>query len=313
MNERNPVLVSAHAVELTHRITVDAQPQRVFDLVADTAGAPRFAPSQVHAEVIDRNDTSDLVKRWVYDGRSVRSWLVRRVLRPEAQRIEFTHEAPQPPLAAQRGEWNFSSDGNGGTRLSVTHAVEAVEAGALDALAAGLNRNVPAQLRTYKYVAELGDDLERLSVRHVEQAVAAGSVDEVASRLSDPSVWAAIAPGPAVVEARPLTDDADLLSFGFGNTDAPSVGADYVRVRLPEAGVAYKRLDRPAGVHAEVGSWRVAVHAPGTALVRVSGSVTLDVGALRDGLAQARAEQQQAVAASVRRILGRLTAASSAG
>jgi aromatase len=302
--------VPAYTATLTHEIAIAAPPPQVFEIVADTAGAPRFAPSQVHAEVQPASDgSSDLTRRWVYDGRSVRSWLTRRVLRRQDLHIEFTHEAPQPPLVAQRGEWDFADGAGGGTRVRVRHAIETVDAAALAAVSAGLNRNVPAQLATYKFVAELGPDRERLAVQHAETATVGGPVGEVVARLAGADVWAALADGPAVAQARPLTDDADLVSVTAGDAARPGSRTDYVRVRLPGTGIAYKRMVLPPGVHAEVGEWRVSAAAAGGTQVRASSWVTLDAG-LTTGLAAARAVQQAAVTGTVRRVLAALAAGS---
>ena len=301
--------MSVHTATLTHRMAVAAPPRQVFELVADTAGAPRFAPSQVHAEIQATDGASDLVKRWVYDGRSVRSWLVRRVLRPQDLHIEFTHEAPQPPLAAQRGEWNFVYRADGGTQVRVTHTVQTAGPAALEAVLSGLDRNVPAQLKTYKFAAELGEGLQQLSVQHTDSAAVSGTVDQVVARLSGSPVWAALAAGPAVVRVRQLSDDADQVSVavidgGAGEASAPPRPTGYVRVRLPGTGVAYKRVDLPAGVHAEVGSWRVTPDGPGSTRVQASSWVTLDaVLTAGPGLAEARAGQHAALAAALRRVL----------
>ena len=301
------------SVTLTHETAVAAAPERLFDIVADTEGAPRYAPTQVHAEILSKEEGGeDLVRRWVYDGRSVRSWQVRRILDRAALRIVFTHvAAPGASPRGQRGEWSFTATDEGTTLVKVVHTLEAEDAEVLRGLSGNLDRNIPGQLGTYKFVGELGDNLARLYVSGSDSVVLPGTAADVFARLLLPEVWAALDPEPVRVSVRPLGDDTEFIGLApavDGLTDENSTETGYLRVLLSDREFAYKRLDLPPHMHAEIGRWTVQSAGPDKVQVTVGQSVTVNMNALASGVEEARAAAEVELRESLRRVLDAVAA-----
>ncbi|MEV0275023.1 SRPBCC family protein [Streptomyces sp. NPDC050610] len=279
----------------THEITAAAAPERLFDLVADVQGAPRHAPSQMHAEILRHGPAGDVIKRWVFAGRGMRAWTFRRAVDRAALRIVFTHIDPAPPVRDQRGTWTFRATGDGGALVRVQHLIETVDAADEVPLRAGFDQQVPAQLAGYKAAGELGAALTRRYVTGEETAVVPGTVADVRARLLGTGLWAVHHPEATGVTVTDLGEDAALL-------EVAGAAARYFWLRPNDTDIVYKSLDPPEGLHAQTGRWRTTQLAPDRVEVVLRHTVTLplaggagpDPRALREPI---RAELRQLLAA----------------
>ncbi|MFI9080880.1 hypothetical protein ACIGW8_31160 [Streptomyces sioyaensis] len=276
------------SLSISHRTVVRATPQAMFDLVADTEGAPRFAPAQLFAEVcpgpavpVRPGVVEDAVRRWVHTGETVRSWEVSRVLDRDRLRIGFTHSAPGPGIRAQCGAWSFDAVADGTTEVRVVHTLDADNAKAARASLANLEQNVPKQLSAYKFVGELGPGLPQLYITHRDSLVLAGAVDDVSAVLARPDVWALHGGLAATAAERAVGPGADLLTVA-PPTNARNPGAPfrYIRICPAQHRFAYKRLDLARRLHAEVGEWRMVAH-EGATMLSVERTVTLALDTLK--------------------------------
>jgi len=279
----------------THSITASAAPDVLLDLVADAEGAPRYAPSHMHAECTGPG----IVRRWAYAGEQLRSWEFRRVVDRAGRTITFEHVAPAPPVLSQRGQWSFRPSG-GGTSVEVTHTIEPADPSAAAGLRAGLDRNVPAQLAMYKEVAEIRTGLAAHYVTRTETVTLPGTVEGVVDRLLEGDLGAAWYPRRASTEVTPLAPDVSLARL----TVAGRPLARYFRLARPGEGVRYKRLDTREGVRCELGSWIVRPSVGGMVDVVLEHHVTLDLD--RPVLPSTYERECAAVTAGLHRIAGAL-------
>ena len=77
---------------------------------------------------------------------------------------------------------------------------------------------------------------------------------------------------------------------------------------LSDHELAYKRLDLPEDLHAELGRWSVTPAGPDKAEVTVRQSVTLNMNALASGVDAAREAGTARLRASLRRVLDAVVA-----
>ncbi|MEU5344192.1 MULTISPECIES: SRPBCC family protein [unclassified Streptomyces] len=279
----------------THEITAAAEPERLFDLVADPAGAPRHAPSQMHAELLEHGAGEDVIKRWVYAERGMRAWTFRRRVDRAALRVVFTHVDPVPPVLDQRGTWTFEATAGGGTLVRVQHVIVLSDAAAEAGLRAGFDQQVPAQLAGYKAVGELGADLARRYVTGEESALVAGTADDVRARLVGTGLWAVHHPEATGVTVTELGDDAALL-------EVTGAAARYFWLRPNDTDIVYKSLNPPEGLHAQTGRWRITQVAPDKVEVVLRHTVTLPLA----GAGPDPETLREPVRAELRRLLSAL-------
>jgi ribosome-associated toxin RatA of RatAB toxin-antitoxin module len=228
--------------EVIHEVTVSAPAAALLELVADLSRSPLYMPSHLHAEVLERNDSHDLVERWAISGDTVRNWRVRRSVDEAAGTIVFEHEKPKPPLKSMRGEWSFRPAGEA-TVVRVSHSFDADgDATAARNTLADFDRNVPAVL---DQVAELGPKIEKLR-QYTITAERSGHVN------------------------APIRDVYDHLVAG-DTSDATK----YARVCTPPNRIVHKwRAGLPADLHSLTGEYRLTETAEGVEVV-VSNTIVM--------------------------------------
>nr|ADE34488.1 SsfY3 [Streptomyces sp. SF2575] len=253
---------------MTHETTVAATPQALYALVADTEGAPRYAGGQMHAEILSSGADGDVIKRWVYSERGLRAWTFRRTVDAAAPSIVFAHVDPAPPVVDQRGTWTFTALGDGTTLVRVEHVIELVDPAGEAKMRAGFDQQIPQQLAGYRLVAELGAELAERYVTSEETAVVAGTAAQVRARLAAQDVWTGRHPGATGAEATALGDDAWLV-------EVTGTQARYFRLEPNATDIVWKSLSPAAGLHAELGRFRIAQAAPDKVEVTVTHTATL--------------------------------------
>ena len=286
----------AQTVEITHQIEVSAEPKAVFDLVADPAGAPRYAKSQLHAEVTDCGDGHDWVRRWVYADGQTRCWTVLRQLDADALRITFT---PEDSAGDERGQWEFLGGVDGSTLLRVSHTVAVAGPEAEDEVRARYDKNVPRQLAAYKLVAEAGPAQADRYVHWEAEVPLDASETGAWQRLEAPAPWIALTERADGAEVTALTGDTERVDL----TRRGEPAAQYIRIRPAGTSyLAFKRLDAPAGLAAIIGRWTVQAQGQRT-LVGLAQTITL----ARPGTAPIRAAAQDRLKLDLDRVAAAIT------
>ncbi|MET8771725.1 SRPBCC family protein [Streptomyces sp. NPDC004658] len=132
-------------MKVKHTTVVRAPVAQVRELVADVRWWPLLFENIVHAEVLERSAQGDRLRLWAVDvdaafaaaasaGRDtaaapgvVRDWTARRTFGgTEAPTIAFRQEAPQPPLLAMGGTWEFRAvPGADACEVTLTHEADA--------------------------------------------------------------------------------------------------------------------------------------------------------------------------------------------
>ncbi|MFJ4185073.1 SRPBCC family protein [Kitasatospora sp. NPDC089509] len=227
-----------------HSVTVDAPPEAVFDLVADTDQHRRIFGSVIHTAREQQSESRDRVERWSWDraSDSVRSWQASRELDRAAGRIAFTHENPPVGLGAVSGEWVFRTNGAGATEVELRHEFSPVS-GAGDEVAAQLDRGVTAQLEQLRTFVESRADRDELEVSYEAQLLIDEPVEDIYGYFHDADRWNERIPHCLSASAK---QDADGVQIVVMDVQVPS-GALHTtkqaRVCYPDEKIVWRQLE----------------------------------------------------------------------
>jgi aromatase len=208
---------------LTHRITLAAPPEVVYDLVADNAHTPRLSPTVVHIERLEGDAGHDVIQRWVVDGGVPRTWRVARTLDAAGGRISFDQLIAAPPVAAMHGEWWIQAGAEGGTEVELSHAWTLTDSGeeAARRVAGRMDSGIGGQLRGLKHFAEHLDALTRHEFTDETSVFLPTPPVETVDGFWDPARWPELLP-----DCRKVTVAAEAercLSVDLGTTASGSV------------------------------------------------------------------------------------------
>ncbi|MEU0135844.1 aromatase/cyclase [Streptomyces sp. NPDC006296] len=236
---------------------VGADPDTVFELVADVARWPQFHLSAVHAEVIHSDEGGERIRYWALDGDSaVRTWqTVRRTDRP-GLRISFTYVEAEAPATSVRGTWVFTESERGRTRVELHHEVVAPADADLGPLLDRIGRDAAEHLETLRDTAERRTELDDLVVSFTDPLFIAGSVEDAYDYLYRADLWPERIPH---VVGLDMTEDVPNVQFFDMDTKGPDGGTHTVRsvrICLPPRLIVYKQISLPAMLDAHTGHWR---------------------------------------------------------
>ncbi|MGW2524609.1 aromatase/cyclase [Streptomyces sp. NPDC001617] len=249
--------MSSTQQRVDHSMSINADFETVFDLVADVERWPQFHLSSVHAQVVHANEKGELVQHWSLAGDcAVRTWrTVRRTDRP-GRRITFTYMDVDAPATGIRGEWVFTELAQNRTRVELHHVVEAPADADLGPLLDRINLDSEEHLATLRDTAERRAELDELVVSFTDPLFIAGSVEDAYDYLYRADLWPERIPH---VVGLAMTEDVPNVQFFDMDTKGPD-GSTHtvrsVRICLPPNLIVYKQISLPAMLDAHTGHWR---------------------------------------------------------
>jgi len=254
-----------------HAIDVGAPAEAVYGVISDVAAWPRrFAPT-VHVQYLARDGREERIAIWATANGEVKTWVSRRVLDPEALRIEFRQEVSQPPVAAMGGTWTVQRVSEHACRVLLSHDFRAVpdDPDAAQWIRRAIDRNSAQELAGIKTLAECGArDAELLLSFEDEVRIEAGAGD-VYRFLYRAADWPTLLPH---VSRLDLTESAP----GVQSMEMDTVAADgsvhttaSVRICFPENLIVYKQTAVPRLMTLHTGEWRLAERDGGVLAVAV--------------------------------------------
>ncbi|MFJ9445086.1 aromatase/cyclase [Kitasatospora sp. NPDC101235] len=252
MTEKSEPLVAEYS------IVMSAPAQRAFALIEDAVRWPQHFTPVVHTERTQESADRDELRIWGLRGEdAVRVWTARRVFDRAGLRISFTNEPAVAPLAASGGEWSFTDQGDGTSRVTVRHEFTMLPDADVPAerIAEELGKHSRKQLEELKLAAELGDELDRLVVDFEDPLFIGGAVEDSWAILYEADKWPERL---AHVHKLTMTEDVPNIQFFDMDTTTPDGRGHFtrsVRVCLPHGKIVYKQVTPPPLLTAHTGHW----------------------------------------------------------
>jgi aromatase len=249
-----------------HTVSVAAPASVVYGLLADALRWPVWWPSRVHVERLDFDGTEEHLRVWDVAAGQVRSFLARRVLRPQSRSIEFEQQDALWPGAPTAGCWMV--DPEGGERSLVTLRHERAPAGPGERPQA-VEADVRAQLAWVRETAERWHRLDELLLSFEDSVRVEGPFELVYDFLYRIQDWAGLIPH---VERTSVTEDQPGVQVAAMDTCAQESGqtvtVETVRLCFPHAGrIVYKETVTPELIAAHSGEWYLVPDESGLTVV----------------------------------------------
>lgn len=268
-------------------IIVDAPAEITYAMLVDVANWPLLYPWIAHTEFVERAPAEDLVQFWAVNplGR-IRIWTSRRYLDASALRMDIEQQGSVGPITGLTGSWTFKPLPGDRCLVESRHAFHAATPEDRAAGVTELNRHGKLQMETLKSRVENRARLAELTWSFEDSLVVESELGQVYRALRDVGSWPAHLPYLTALE---VTEDENDVQFYDVRTHDANESSRYVRICLPDKGIAYKQLTVTAPVDLHLGRWTLAETPAGVSVtsahtVLVNPSAAEQLPELRDRL-----------------------------
>lgn len=273
--------------ETEHTVLVAAPAERLYGLVADVSRWPVLMEPCVRARRLESVGAVERIEVWAQTNGTVTSWTSRRALDPAGLRIAFRQERSTPPVAAMSGEWSFCREGEGRTRVVLSHRFSAVaqepaaqEPGALDWIAEAVDRNSVRELAALGAFAELGVEPDRFVLSFTDRLeLPATTQADAYDFVYRSDLWPQRLPHVGRVVVREEPAGVQYMEMDTVTPDGRAHTTGSIRVCEPRARIAYKQTVVPALLSGHSGVWEFEQAEGGTS-VTSSHTVAVDPAAV---------------------------------
>ncbi|HKS44419.1 MAG TPA: aromatase/cyclase [Amycolatopsis sp.] len=245
--------------EVAHEITVNAPAAEVYRLIAEVRNWPRIFPPTIHVDRLEHNGTEERIRIWATANGKPKNWTSRRVLDPEALKIEFRQEVSAPPVALMGGTWILEPLEPEVAKIRLLHDYRAVDDDP-DSLAwidEAVDRNSRSELAALKANVEHATGAGAvLGVSFEDSVRIDGSVEDVFDFLNEAQLWRERLPHVARVNLTEETPGLQTLEMDTRTKDGSTHTTKSVRVCFPHREIVYKQITLPALMSLHTGYWR---------------------------------------------------------
>lgn len=250
--------MAASAVrETEHEINVGAPADRVYELIEDVGRWPEVFPPTVHAECVEREGNSELIRLWATANGTAKTWTSRREHDPEHRRVSFRQERSQHPVGGMGGTWIVEPLSASECRVRLLHDYFAAtdDPADLDWIDRAVDRNSRSELQALKTSAELiGPD--RL-ITFEDTVTVDGSAKDVYDFINEAQHWSRRLPHVARVSLEEETPGLQILEMDTLTKDGSVHTTRSVRVCRPYTSIVYKQIVVPALMTLHTGRWLI--------------------------------------------------------
>lgn len=298
--------------EVEHEITVNAPAAAVYRLIAEVENWPRIFPPTVFVDHVERSDKEERIRIWATANGAAKNWTSRRVLDPEALRIEFRQEVSAPPVAAMGGTWVIEPVSGTESRIRLLHDYRAIDDDpeGLAWIDEAVDRNSRSELAALKTNVELVvGSSEELLLSFSDTVRIDGSAKDAYDFINEAHLWKDRLPHVARVSLEEETPGLQILEMDTLTKDGSSHTTKSVRVTFPHSRIVYKQITLPALMTLHTGYWLFEDDGDGVSatsqhtVVINTANITKILGA-DAGVAEARTFVQNALSTNSRATLG---------
>lgn len=298
-------------VSVEHRIGVAAPAGEIYRLIADVRNWPQLFGPTVYVDQLEHANGAERIRIWATANGDVKTWVSRRVLDPDANRIEFRQEVSAPPVAAMGGTWLIEPDPAGGSVVRLLHDYRAVndDPKHLAWIEQAVDRNSRAELAALKTNVETATG-DGLMFSFADTVQIHGTAADVYDFLNEARLWHERLPHVSRVVLTEDTPGLQILEMDTRTKDGSTHTTRSVRVCFPHERIVYKQITLPALMTLHTGYWQIQDDPAGGLAVTSQHTVVINpaniakiLGAGAD-LAEARAYVHRALSANSSATLG---------
>lgn len=239
----------------THTVMIGAPAKVVYDLVADVTTWPYTFGPTVHAEVFERDGSTERLRLHAFANGDVRTWTSRRELDPANLHVRFEQERSAAPVKTMGGEWRIVPIADSATRVDLLHHFTAAQPEAVDLILNAVNNNSDAELAALKRAAEYGDDYDKLVLSFSDSITIHAGRKDVFDFLYRSDLWPQRLPHVARLDLKEAVTGVQSMEMDTRSPDGSIHTTHSVRVCFPYDGIVYKQTATPPIMAAHVGRW----------------------------------------------------------
>jgi aromatase len=243
--------------ETEHEINVAAPAGQVYALIADVDRWPTIFPPTVHAECVERDGNSEVIRLWATANGTAKSWTSRREHDPERMSVSFRQERSQHPVGGMGGQWVIEPVSATECRVRLLHDFFAAsdDPADLDWVSQAVDRNSTSELQALKTSAEL-TGLDQL-ITFDDTVTVDGSAEDVYDFLNEAQLWEQRLSHVARVLLEEETPGLQILEMDTSTKDGSVHTTRSVRVCKPHTTIVYKQVVLPALMTLHTGHWLI--------------------------------------------------------
>jgi 2-polyprenyl-6-methoxyphenol hydroxylase-like FAD-dependent oxidoreductase/ribosome-associated toxin RatA of RatAB toxin-antitoxin module len=243
--------------EVEHAITVNADAERVYALIADVESWPEMFPPTIHAERVTEDQGSERIQIWATANGTAKTWTSRRQLDPGRMSIAFRQERSAPPVGGMGGMWVIERISASQCRARLLHDYFAASDDPvdLDRIAAAVETNSTAELRALKDRAELTGPEGLITFDDTVEVD--GNPKDVYDFLNEAQLWPERLPHVARVSLEEETSGLQILEMDTRGQENSVHTTRSVRVCQPHSSIIYKQIVLPPLVTLHTGRWLI--------------------------------------------------------
>ena len=240
-----------------HEVNVGAPAERVYALIADVGRWPEIFPPTVHAQCVEKNGNSELIKIWATANGTAKTWTSRRQHDPERMSVSFRQERSQHPVGGMGGTWVVEHVSASQCRVRLLHDFFAAsdDPADLDWISEAVDRNSMAELRALKTSAELTGAGQLITFD--DTVTVDSSAKDVYDFLNEAQLWPQRLPHVARVSLEEETPGLQILDMDTSTKDGSVHTTRSVRVCQPDRSIVYKQIVVPALMTLHTGRWLI--------------------------------------------------------
>ncbi len=238
-----------------HDVKVGAPAERVYALIADVGKWPEIFPPTVHAECVEKDGNSELIRIWATANGTPKTWTSRREHDPERMSVSFRQERSQHPVGGMGGKWVVEPVSESGCHVRLLHDFFAAsdDPADLDWISQAVDRNSMSELRALKTSAELTGPDQLITFD--DTVTVGGSAKDVYDFINEAKLWPQRLPHVARVSLDEETPGLQILDMDTSTKDGSVHTTRSVRVCRPYSSIVYKQIVLPALMTLHTGRW----------------------------------------------------------
>jgi aromatase len=302
---------TAQSRQVEHEINVRAPAAAVYGLIAEVGNWPRIFPPTIYVDYLERGARDERIQIWATANGTVKTWVSRRQLDPDALRIEFRQEVSAPPVARMGGTWVIEPLSDSASRVRLLHDYRAVDddPAGLDWIDQAVDTNSRSELAALKINVESAHNNSELLLSFEDTVRIDAPARDVYDFLDQAQLWTERVPHVAAVTLTEDVPGLQVLEMDTRTKDGATHTTKSVRVCFPHSRIVYKQTVVPALMTLHTGYWLLAEDGAGTTAtaqhtVLINPARITEILGAGAGLDQARDYLRTALSGNSRATLG---------